>query len=142
MINYIFDNLLECITECTDYQPMDKVAACAYVCEMTHGYENAEFLENMNCLIDGQCLPQYPDDGICYGQDSDGIESITSMDQVSVLVNFLSGNSTCFLLRLKVIGGSSEDSIVDMETFREVMIGTLANTNDSSSRKVANGSIM
>ena len=121
---------------------MDKVAACAYVCEMTHGYENAEFLENMNCLIDGQCLPQYPDDGICYGQDSDGIESITSMDQVSVLVNFLSGNSTCFLLRLKVIGGSSEDSIVDMETFREVMIGTLANTNDLSSRKVANGSIM
>ena len=47
-----------------------------------------------------------------------------------------------FLLRLKVIGGSSEDSIVDMETFREVMIGTLANTNDSSSRKLANGSIM
>jgi len=73
---------IQCITECTDYQPMDKVAACAYVCEMTHGYENAEFLENMNCLIDGQCLPQYPDDGICYGQDSDGIESITSMDQI------------------------------------------------------------
>ena len=47
-----------------------------------------------------------------------------------------------FLFRLKVIGGSSEDSIVDMETFREVMIGTLANTNDLSSRKVANGSIM
>ena len=75
--------LLECITECTDYQPMDKVAACAYVCEMTHGYENAEFLENMQCLIDNQCLPQYPDDGICYGQDSDGLKSITSMDQVS-----------------------------------------------------------
>ena len=98
VLNYAFDNLLECITECTDYQPMDKVAACAYVCEMTHGYENAEFLENMNCLIDGQCLPQYPDDGICYGQDSDGIESITSMDQVSVLINFLTGNSTCFCL--------------------------------------------
>ena len=47
-----------------------------------------------------------------------------------------------FLLRLKVIGGSSEDSIVDMETFRAAMIGTLANTNDLSSRKVANGSIM
>ena len=46
------------------------------------------------------------------------------------------------LLRLKVIGGSSEDSIVDMETFRAAMIGTLANTNDLSSRKVANGSIM
>ena len=47
-----------------------------------------------------------------------------------------------FLLRLKVIGGSSEDSIVDMETFREAMIGTLANMSDSSSRKVVNGSIM
>ena len=46
------------------------------------------------------------------------------------------------LLRLKVIGGSSEDSIVDMETFREAMIGILANMNDLSSKKVANGSIM
>ena len=57
---------------------------------MTHGYENAEFLENMQCLIDNQCLPQYPDDGICYGQDSDGLKSITSMDQVRSEIQFLS----------------------------------------------------
>ena len=62
--------------------PFDRVAACAYVCEMTHGYENAPFLDTIQCLIGNKCLPQYPDDGICYGQDGDGVKTLNTMDQI------------------------------------------------------------
>ena len=27
---------------------------------MTHGYENLEFLETINCLVDNKCLNEYP----------------------------------------------------------------------------------
>ena len=59
-----------------------KVAACAYICEMTHGYENAVFEGLMGCMLGGGCLQQYPQDGPCIGSDEDGLQTVTSMDQV------------------------------------------------------------
>ena len=38
-----------CINTCMldNLDTWDKVAACAYLCEMTHGYENQEFTSMM-----------------------------------------------------------------------------------------------
>ena len=72
----------DCITECTSNEKLDRVAACAYTCEMTHGYENQEFLDLIRCFVKNECLIQYPDDGKCYGTDADGVKFLTSLDQV------------------------------------------------------------
>ena len=49
---------------------------------MTHGYENPEFLDTVGCLVDNKCLIHYPNDGICLGEDKDGLENIKSLEQV------------------------------------------------------------
>ena len=49
---------------------------------MTHGYENQEFLDTIGCLVENKCLIDYPNDGICLGEDKDGVESIQSLEQV------------------------------------------------------------
>ena len=72
----------ECIDKCTINEKAEKIAACAYICEMTHGYENSEFLDVINCFLNNQCFSEYPRDGICYGTDDDGVKSLTSLDQV------------------------------------------------------------
>ena len=74
--------LKECIMECTIEEKLDRVAACAYICEMTHGFENPYFLELIQCYVNNDCLVQYPRDGICYGEDKDGIQNLKVMDQV------------------------------------------------------------
>lgn len=61
----------------------NKVAACAYICEMTSGYENPEFLEVLNCMLGNQCMAQYPRDGICYGKNEDGVKTLKDLDQVA-----------------------------------------------------------
>ena len=61
---------------------MERVAGCAYTCEMTHGYENAEFLDTIKCLVNNKCLIDYPRDGICHGEDKDGIKNLKSLEQV------------------------------------------------------------
>ena len=61
---------------------MARVAGCAYTCEMTHGYENEEFLDEIKCLVNNGCLTNYPRDGICHGDDSHGIPNLKSLDQV------------------------------------------------------------
>jgi len=38
----------------------DKVAACAYLCEMTHGYQNTQFTDVIGCMLDNECLIEYP----------------------------------------------------------------------------------
>ena len=68
--------------ECTVEEKLDRVAACAYICEMTHGFENPYFLELIQCYVNNDCLVQYPRDGICYGEDKDGIQNLKVMDQV------------------------------------------------------------
>ena len=50
---------------------------------MTYGYENLEFLETINCLVDHKCLNEYPRDGICYGEDSDGVQTLKNLKQVN-----------------------------------------------------------
>lgn len=73
-----------CINACmldNLYQP-EKVAQCAYICEMTAGYENQEFLDLMKCMLDGGCLDQYPDDGPCIGTDEDADQSVTKMEDI------------------------------------------------------------
>ena len=55
---------------------------CAYICEVTDGYLNPEFEAVMLCMIDNNCMSHYPQDGTCVAAESDGVASITSMDQV------------------------------------------------------------
>jgi len=74
---------LDCITECQLTQPRSKQAMCAYICEVTDGYMNPEFEETMLCMIDGQCMSHYPQDGRCLATDEDTVQSITDMSQVA-----------------------------------------------------------
>ena len=60
----------------------DKVAACAYLCEMTHGYQNTEFTDLIGCMLDKQCLEQYPEDGPCIGSNKDGLQTVTKMEDI------------------------------------------------------------
>ena len=59
-----------------------RIPACSYICEMTHGYQNEVFENMIKCFMDNQCMSHYPRDGICKGEDKDGVQSITSLDQV------------------------------------------------------------
>ena len=36
------------------------------------GYENKAFEDAMNCMIDGNCISNYPKDGYCVANDEDG----------------------------------------------------------------------
>ena len=49
---------------------------------MTHGYENREFLDTIGCLVESECLMHYPRDGVCLGEDKDGLQNIKSLEQV------------------------------------------------------------
>lgn len=71
-----------CSNLCTLYQPMEKVAACAYICEMTHGYENPHFIDLVKCFVNEKCLRPYPRDGICKGENKDAVQTIKSLVQV------------------------------------------------------------
>ena len=57
---------------------------CAYICEVTSGYLNPEFESIMLCMIENKCMGSYPQDGRCIAKESDGVKSITSMEQVRV----------------------------------------------------------
>ena len=62
---------------------------CGYICEMTDGYENAVFEDVMLCMIDKDCLPDYPKDGECVAKsDSDAVQTLTSLKQVEGEINF------------------------------------------------------
>ena len=73
---------LDCITECQLTQPRNKQAMCAYICEVTDGYLNQEFESLMLCMIDNNCMSHYPQDGTCVAQETDGVTTITDMDQI------------------------------------------------------------
>ena len=60
----------------------DKVAACAYLCEMTHGYQNTQFTDLIDCMLTQACLEQYPEDGPCIGEDKDGLQTVTKMEDI------------------------------------------------------------
>jgi len=60
----------------------EKVAACAYLCEMTHGYENTQFTDMMQCMLDNKCLTQYPEDGPCIGTNEDGLKHVKKMEDI------------------------------------------------------------
>ena len=42
-------------------------------------------LDLINCMLDNQCLADYPRDGICYGNDEDGVPILKDLNQVNVL---------------------------------------------------------
>ena len=52
---------------------------------MTHGYENREFLDTIGCLVESECLMDYPRDGVCLGEDKDALQNIKSLKQVRFL---------------------------------------------------------
>ena len=83
MLFFSYTSFLDCIEKCTSNERLERVAGCAYTCEMTHGYENEYFLDEIKCLVNNGCLTRYPRDGICHGNDNDGIANLKSLDQVS-----------------------------------------------------------
>ena len=74
---------LDCITECQLTQPRNKQAMCAYICEVTDGYMNDEFEETMLCMIEGNCMSNYPKDGECVAKDEDAVQTITDISQIA-----------------------------------------------------------
>lgn len=73
---------VDCIDKCTINVKVEQIAACAYICEMDHGYANTQFLDLINCMLDNQCLADYPRDGICYGNDEDGVPILKDLNQI------------------------------------------------------------
>jgi len=73
-----------CINSCMldNYHKWDQVAACAYICEMTHGYENEKFHDLIHCMLDNGALEQYPQDGPCKGEDTDAVTNVQTMDDI------------------------------------------------------------
>ena len=82
--NYQCMKTVGCVNTCMldNLGSEEKVAACAYLCEMTHGYENQEFEGMMGCMLDSGCLLQYPEDGPCVGDDTDALESVKTMEDI------------------------------------------------------------
>jgi len=73
-----------CINTCMldNLHAWDKVAQCAYLCEMTHGYENEPLHDLLNCMLANGVLEQYPQDGPCLGGDGDAVGHVTSMADI------------------------------------------------------------
>lgn len=46
------------------------------------GYENEAFTELMNCMIDGHCMSNYPQDGHCVAGDADADQSLTNFEEI------------------------------------------------------------
>jgi hypothetical protein len=73
-----------CIQTCLldNIDSEDKIAACAYICEMTYGYENNQFKEMIDCMLKNECLLEYPEDGPCKGSNADAITSVKTMEDI------------------------------------------------------------
>lgn len=73
-----------CINNCMldNLEREDKVAQCAYICEMTYGYEVEAFMDIIGCMLEHKCLAQYPEDGPCVGSDKDAITSVKTMEDI------------------------------------------------------------
>jgi len=73
-----------CINTCLldNLHQEEKVAQCAYLCEMTYGYENKQFMDIIKCMLDNTCLREYPQDGPCIGGNSDAIQSVKKMEDI------------------------------------------------------------
>lgn len=74
---------LACVMHCGATVEEEAEAACAYLCEMTHGYENQAFLDLIICMVNSECLARYPQDGICHADDSHGVETIDSLSKIA-----------------------------------------------------------
>ena len=74
MISGLFDFPV-CCNKCIVEESESRMAACAYICEMTEGYENQAFIEVMKCFVGNGCLADYPRDGICVGENKDADQS-------------------------------------------------------------------
>ena len=74
---------MDCITECQLTQPRNKQAMCVYICEVTDGYMNQQFEETMLCMIEEQCMSDYPTDGQCVATDQDAVQTITDLAQIA-----------------------------------------------------------
>ena len=74
---------LNCINDCQLYQPRNKQAMCAYICEMTDGYENIAFDDIMDCIIEHKCMSNYPQDGFCVAQDEDADQTLTDLNEIA-----------------------------------------------------------
>jgi len=60
----------------------NRAPGCAYLCEMTSGYQSHIFTDLMQCGKDHNCLPTYTNDGDCMATDADALQNVTSLDQL------------------------------------------------------------
>jgi len=75
---------LACIQKCRkEADGHNRAPGCAYLCEMTTGYQSPSFTKLIECAGERHsCLPRYPDDGACLATDADAVQNITSLSQL------------------------------------------------------------
>ena len=66
--------------ECTG----EGAAACQFVCQWEFGRNNEKYLNLLSCMGDNHCLTMDPD-GICFGDADKTLQTVESIDQVSVV---------------------------------------------------------
>jgi hypothetical protein len=59
------------------------VEGCNLLCELSYGYNSTTYRNMMQCMSDHSCLPTMPSDGICLADDSQTIQNLTDISQVS-----------------------------------------------------------
>lgn len=58
------------------------VDSCNLLCELNYGYNNEVYSKILACMIEHNCLPKNPMDGICLAEDSDAVPGLKQMDQI------------------------------------------------------------
>jgi hypothetical protein len=58
--------------------------ACNLLCELTYGYNSTAYKENMQCMVDHNCIPKSNEtDGKCLATDEETLQNVTQMEQVA-----------------------------------------------------------
>lgn len=74
-------NALKCSMDCGSV-PVEKIAGCQYLCEMTYGYESTEYIDFIKCAVDNHCITPTPADGHCRASAKDTVQDITDFSQI------------------------------------------------------------
>jgi len=70
---------LECNAECVDSSDYD---TCNLNCELNFGYQDPDYSNLLECMVQHSCLPMAADDGKCIGTDADADQSIINIEQI------------------------------------------------------------
>jgi hypothetical protein len=56
--------------------------SCFFMCEMDKGYGSTPFTSTLQCMAENKCLPPFAEDGKCRVTDADGLQTLTSVDDI------------------------------------------------------------